>query len=106
MAVLHEAIDHSYRFVIRAVLWVIYLAVVAGLETTDLAEAKFVVDQLAAEGIPSVLQDTHVGSLSPLGGLVPIRVVVRAQDLPRARAWVEDYRRRKAEGGPGDGMVT
>jgi len=67
----------------------------------DLMQAKFLADQLSQQGIPAV-SDTHdmhdaLGSMSS-----GPRVWVRAEDLARARAWLEDYDRQfKAEhGGP------
>ena len=56
----------------------------------DLMQAKFLADQLTDQGIPA-MSDTHdlhdaLGSMSS----VP-RVWVRAEDLPRARAWLETY---------------
>jgi len=65
----------------------------------DLMQAKFIVDQLAEEGIPAVadMHDMHdaLGSMSSAP-----RVRVRAEDLPRARAWLDHYdQQNKAEHG-------
>ena len=67
----------------------------------DLMQAKFLADQLTDQGIPA-MSDTHdlhdaLGSMSS----VP-RVWVRAEDLPRARAWLKTYEEQnKADhGGP------
>jgi hypothetical protein len=68
----------------------------------DLMQAKFLADQLSEQGIPAV-SDTHdlheaLGSLSS----VP-RVWVRAEDLPRAKAWLDAYDEQyKAEHGAPD----
>jgi hypothetical protein len=65
----------------------------------DLMQAKFLADQLSEAGIPAV-SDTHdmhdaLGSMSSNP-----RVWVRAEDLPRARAWLDDYERQnRAEHG-------
>jgi hypothetical protein len=71
-------------------------------ESNDLAEAKFVADQLLAEGIPATLQNVHNRTALPVHtySLYPPRVVVRAEDLPRAGAGVKDYlgRRQAREG--------
>ena len=65
----------------------------------DMMQAKFLADQLTDQGIPAVsdLHDMHdaLGSMSS----VP-RVWVRAEDLPRARAWLDAYdQQNKAEHG-------
>ena len=67
----------------------------------DLMQAKFLADQLTEQGIPAI-SDTHdlhdaLGSMSS----VP-RVFVRADDLPRARAWLKDYEEQNKadDGGP------
>ena len=65
----------------------------------DVMQAKFLADQLSEVGIPAVadLHDMHeaLGSMSS----VP-RVWVRAEDLPRARAWLDSYDQQfKAEHG-------
>jgi Putative prokaryotic signal transducing protein len=62
----------------------------------DLMQAKFLADQLTENGIPAVA-DMHdaLGSISSRP-----RVWVRAEDLPRARAWLEAYDQQyKAEHG-------
>jgi hypothetical protein len=65
----------------------------------DLMQAKFLADLLTDQGIPAV-SDTHdmhdaLGSMNS-----GPRVWVRAEDLPRARAWLEDYDRQfKADHG-------
>jgi Putative prokaryotic signal transducing protein len=60
----------------------------------DLMEAKFLADQLNGEGIQAV-SDTHdlhdaLGSMDS-----GPRVWVRAEHLPRARAWLASYDRNK-----------
>ena len=56
----------------------------------DLMQAKFLADQLTDQGIPAMSDtiDLHdaLGSMSS-----GPRVRVRAEDLPRARAWLEGY---------------
>jgi hypothetical protein len=56
----------------------------------DVMQAKFLADLLTDNGIPAVsdLHDMHdaLGSMSS-----GPRVWVRAEDLPRAKAWLEAY---------------
>ncbi len=60
----------------------------------DLMEAKFLADQLSDAGIPAV-SDTH-DLHDALGSMESgPRVWVRADDLPKARAWLETYERDK-----------
>jgi hypothetical protein len=75
------------------------LELVACFESNSLVEVKFVADELAARGIPSALQNTaHAGWLPPAAfSNYPCRVVVRAEDLDRARSVVEDDRARRRE---------
>jgi hypothetical protein len=56
----------------------------------DLMQAKFLADQLTDNGIPAVsdLHDMHDALGSMRSGP---RVWVRVEDLPRARAWLDDY---------------
>lgn len=70
-------------------------------QAQSLMEAKFLADQLVAEGIPA-MSDTQdfQDSLGTWDGNP--HVYCHAADLPRARAWLEEYeRRRKAEHGRG-----
>jgi hypothetical protein len=63
----------------------------------DLMQAKFLADELSEQGIPAVsdMHDMHVALGSMRSGP---RVWVRVEDLPRARAWLEQYDRQfKAE---------
>jgi len=65
----------------------------------DLMQAKFLADQLTDNGIPAVadMHDMHdaLGSMSS-----GPRVWVRAEDLPRAREWLDSYDQQfKAEHG-------
>ncbi len=58
----------------------------------DLMQAKFLADQLSEQGMPA-MSDTHdmhdaLGSMNATP-----RVYVRAEDLPRARSWLEAYDR-------------
>lgn len=66
-------------------------------QALSLMEAKFLADQLSAEGIP-VMSDTQdfQDALGTWEGNP--RVYCRAEDLPRARAWLAQYeQRRKAD---------
>jgi Putative prokaryotic signal transducing protein len=62
----------------------------------DLMQAKFLADKLVEQGIPAIAdtEDMHaeLGSMSS-----GPRVWVRSVDLPRARAWLEEYDRHHAE---------
>jgi hypothetical protein len=65
----------------------------------DLMQAKFLADHLSEEGIPAMSDsdDMHdaLGSLNARP-----RVFVRAKDLARARAWLEEFdRKNQAEHG-------
>jgi hypothetical protein len=74
------------------------LELAACFESNVVTEAKFVADQLQAGGIPATLQNAHGGGVGiPAGtyALYPCLVVVRAEDLPRARAWVKAYQARQ-----------
>jgi hypothetical protein len=62
-------------------------------------EAKFIADRLMERGIPALAarQDINMvmGGLRPeLWGYGPT-IRIRPEDLPRARAWLEDYERRR-----------
>ncbi len=68
----------------------------------DLMQAKFLADQLTSEGIPA-LADSHdmhdaLGSMSSSP-----RVRVRAEDLLRARSWLEAYDQQHKADHPGPG---
>ena len=68
----------------------------------DLMQAKFLADRLSEQGMPAVcdLHDLHesLGSMSS-----GPRVWVRAGDLERARAWLDDFDRQfQAEHGKPD----
>ena len=62
----------------------------------DLLQAKFLADKLGEQGIPAVsdMHDLHdaLGSMNSNP-----KVWVRAGDLRRARAWLEDYERQNQE---------
>jgi hypothetical protein len=65
----------------------------------DVMQAKFLADQLTDRGIPAVadMHDMHdaLGSMSS-----GPRVRVRTEDLPRAKAWLDEYDQQyKAEHG-------
>jgi hypothetical protein len=55
-------------------------------------EAKFLADQLSEQGIPATA-DIFDRDVEMLSGLPAARVWVRAEDLPRARAWLLEYDR-------------
>ena len=66
----------------------------------DAMQAKFLADQLSEDGIPA-LADTHdmhdaLGSMSSAP-----RVRVRAEDLEKARAWLDAYDRQHKADHPG-----
>jgi hypothetical protein len=73
------------------------LDLVACFEGTSLLEVKFVADQLVAAGIPATIQDMGYTTRSLLA-----HVVVRAEDLARARPIIEEFvehkRAREARG--------
>jgi hypothetical protein len=58
-------------------------------------EAKFLADRLIEQGIPAVADGGELGAgITGAAWGVPYfnpRVRVRAEDLPRARAWLEQY---------------
>jgi hypothetical protein len=62
-------------------------------------EAKFVADQLTAEGIPAIADRQDINMV--MGGLQPQmwgygpKVRVRPKDLPRAQVWLEAYEQRR-----------
>jgi hypothetical protein len=73
---------------------------VEAYQAMDLMQAKFLADKLTEAGMPAVadLHDMHeaLGSMSS-----GPRVWVRAGDLARARAWLDDYESQaQAEAGP------
>jgi hypothetical protein len=76
-------------------------------EARDTMEAKFVADQLNAEGIPAVA-DRRNGNMS-IGGCAPLmwgygpRVTVRMCDLDRARDWLAAYVKRREARDPDPG---
>lgn len=67
----------------------------------NVVEAKFVADRLMENGIPAVAGDVDMNMM--LGGFQPRqwgygpRVRVRRDDLPKALAWIDDYRRLRKE---------
>jgi hypothetical protein len=67
------------------------LELVACYVTNSTTEAKFVLDQLANEGIVAALENSNHGGY----GITPARVVIRAKDVPRAHLWVEQYKERR-----------
>jgi Putative prokaryotic signal transducing protein len=68
---------------------------VEAYQAYDLVEAKFLADELNEAGIQAA-SDTHdlQHSFGPMDGAP--RLWVRAEDLPRARAWLEAYEKNKA----------
>jgi hypothetical protein len=73
-------------------------ALVECYQAMDLMEAKFLADQLTAQGI-AALADTQdfQDALGTWDGNP--RVYCRAGDLPRARAWLAEFDRRQGEHG-------
>jgi len=65
----------------------------------DVMQAKFLADRLTEAGIPAVADTQDMHDVLASQSSSP-RVWVRAADLPRAKAWLEDYDRKyKAEHG-------
>lgn len=57
---------------------------------SNLVQAKFIADQLSEQGIAAVADSND--ALGDMGAMGPgPRVWVRADDLPRARAWLDAY---------------
>jgi hypothetical protein len=72
-------------------------ALVECYQALTLMEAKFLADQLSAEGIPAISDTQDMQDALGTWDGNP-RVYCRAEDLPRARAWLEAYeQKRKAE---------
>jgi hypothetical protein len=65
----------------------------------DSYEAQFIADELIQKGIPATAdrQDLRywIAGLFPSGPYFAPRVRVLAEDLPRARTWLETYERRR-----------
>lgn len=71
------------------------LALVESYRAYDATEAQFLVDRLAEQGIMAVTQGTRMSlTESPLSLFAP-RIMVREQDLLRARIFFEEFERRK-----------
>ena len=73
------------------------LDLVEGYRPYDSAEAKFLVDQLLTRGIPAVLGGTHTSDLGYSATTFAPLVMVRAQDLPRARDFFDEFEQRRRE---------
>jgi hypothetical protein len=62
-------------------------------------EAKFVADRLTEEGIPAVADRQDINMV--MGGVKPLmwgygpKVRIRPKDLPRAKAWLDEYELRR-----------
>lgn len=70
------------------------LELVPCFQASSLIEAQFVANELNAAGIPATVENTFgdgTGGLFPQPILYGAQVVVRAEDLPRARAWVDPF---------------
>ncbi len=65
----------------------------------DRMQAHFLAGELTGQGIPAVA-DSHEPNESFGGMLALPRVWVRAEDLDRARAWLEGYEAIQREGHP------
>ncbi|SIO61116.1 Putative signal transducing protein [Singulisphaera sp. GP187] len=61
----------------------------------DSAEAKFLVDRLAENGIMAVANGTHMGNMEYVLPLFSPRLEVRAEDYARARGLVDEFELRK-----------
>ena len=73
------------------------LTLVESYRAYDAVEAQFLVDQLAEQGIPAVVQGTRMSlTENPLSLFAP-RVMVREQDLSRARLFFDEFERRKRD---------
>src|SRR4051794_4527667 len=65
-------------------------------------EAKFVADRLTEAGIPALADRQDINMV--MGGLRPEmwgygpKVRIRPKDLPAAKAWLDDYQRRRKSG--------
>ena len=68
--------------------------VVECYQALSLMEAKFIADQLTAEGIPAMSDTQDMQDALGTWTGNP-RVYCRAEDLPRARDWLSDYERRR-----------
>jgi hypothetical protein len=73
------------------------LELVEAYRPRDAAEAKFLADRLAEQGIPAVVQGTYMSVMEIPVSLFAPRLMVREQDLPDARAFCRDYEFRKRE---------
>ena len=84
--------SHSWPAIIAARLGAeLTNPAVNGFTTLDLMDAQFVTNSLAREGIPATLQNQHSETAGVGARVCPPCVVVRAEDWPRARAWIEQY---------------
>jgi len=61
----------------------------------DSAEAKFLVDRLAEQGIPAVANGTYMGNTEYVLPLFAPRIEVRSSDYARARGLVTEFERRR-----------
>lgn len=71
------------------------LALVECYRPRDSAEAKFLVDLLAEQGILAVANGTHMGNTEYVLPLFSPRIEVRSEDYARARGLVEEFERRR-----------
>jgi hypothetical protein len=63
-------------------------------------EAKFLADQLIEQGIPAAADEQNLRYYLaglPLGPYFGPRVWVRAEDLPRAHAWLEQFDKERTQ---------
>ncbi len=70
------------------------LDLVACYQAQTTTEAKFLVDRLADVGIPATVEGGKIGSLYLVQTLSP-SIIVRSQDLLKARRVMEDYESRQ-----------
>jgi hypothetical protein len=71
------------------------LELVACFQANAVDEAQFVSNLLAAEGIPSALENTARPGVHDATSLYSCRVMVKVEDLPRVAPIVEEFRERK-----------
>jgi hypothetical protein len=71
--------------------------VVTCYQALSLMEAKFLANQLNAEGIPAMSDTQDMQDALGTWEGNP-RVYCRAEDLPRARVWLEEYDRKRKAG--------
>jgi hypothetical protein len=67
----------------------------------NIVEAEFVKSLLEDAGIPCYLKDEFVGTIAPFvepAGLNAVKVVIRSEDLDKAKPIIDDYLKGDNEG--------